>query len=130
MKDVNLDCATCPSCQVIGPLKPSGNQLAIVHLQPLDMMGFDFLGRFPDTVRGNKYIIISVDYFTRFLFGKAVPDSQGKSAVSLWMEVVIQFGWPRAVYMDNGAHFVSGEFAKVLSKLSVMHLPALKSHPQ
>ena len=129
-KDVNVYCATCPSCQMIGPLKPSVSQLAIAHLQPLDMMGFDFVGRFPETARGNKYIIIGVDYFTRFLFGKAVPDSQGKSAVSLLMEVVKQFGWPRAVYTDNGAHFVSGEFAKVLSKLSVIHLPAPKSHPQ
>jgi len=129
-KDVNLYCSTCPSCQMVGPLKPSVSQMAIVHLQPLDMMGFDFVGRFPETPRGNRYIIIGVDYFTRFLFGKAVPDSQGKSAVSLLMEVVKQFGWPRTVYTDNGAHFVSGEFAKVLRMLSVVHLPAPKSHPQ
>ena len=34
------------------------------------------------------------------------------------------------MYTDNGTHFVSSEFAKVLSKLSVIHLPAPKSHPQ
>ena len=34
------------------------------------------------------------------------------------------------MYTDNGAHFVSGKFAKVLSKLSIIHLPALKLHPQ
>ena len=129
-KDVNVYCSTCPSCQLIGPLKPSVSQMAIVHLQPLDMMGFDFVGRFPDTARGNKYIIIAVDYFTRFLFAQAVPDRQGKSAVSLLIHIVQQFGWPRAVYTDNGTHFVSGQFAKVLSKLSVIHLPAPKSHPQ
>jgi len=77
---------------MVGPLKPSASQLAIVHLQPLDMMGFDFIGRFPYTARGNKYIIIGVDYFTRFLLGKAVPDSEGKSPVSLLMEVVKPFG--------------------------------------
>lgn len=113
---------------MVGPLKLSVSQLAIVHLQPLDIIGYDFMGRFPDTARGNKYIIIGVDDITRFLFGKAVPDSEGKSAVSLLMEVIKQFGWPRAVYTDNGAHFVSGEFAKVLPMLRVMHLPAPKSH--
>ena len=46
------------------------------------------------------------------------------------MEVVKQFSWPRTVYTDNGAHFVSGEFAKVLRMLSVIHLPAPKSHLQ
>jgi len=40
------------------------------------------------------------------------------------------FGWPRAVYTDNGAHFVSGEFAKLLRMLSVIHIPAPKAHPQ
>ena len=73
-------------------MKPSVSQLRIVHLQPLDMMGFDFVGRFPETARGNKYIIIGIDYFTRVLFSKAVSDCQGKSAVSLLMEIVKQFG--------------------------------------
>jgi len=129
-KDVRVHCATCPSCQLIGPLKPSVSQMAIVHLQPLDMMGFDFVGRFPDTPRGNKYIVIGVDYFTGFMFAQAVPDNQGKSAVALLMRIVKLFGWPRAVYTDNGAHFVSGEFAKTLQNFHVVHLPAPKSHPQ
>ena len=129
-KDITVYCATCPSCQMIGPLRPSVSQMAILHLQPLDMMGFDFVGRFPETPRSNRYIIIGVDYFTRFLFAKAVPDSQGKSAVALLLEIVKQFGWPRAVYTDNGAHFVSGQFANLLKRLSVAHLPAPKSHPQ
>ena len=129
-KDVNLYCVTCSSCQMVGPLKPSVSQMAIVHLQPLDMMGFDFVGRFPESPRGNKYIIIGVDYFSRYLFGKAVPDSQGKSAVALLTEVVNYFGWPRAVYTDNGAHFVSGAFAEVLRRFSVIHIPAPKAHPQ
>jgi len=115
---------------MIGPLRPSVSQMAILHLQPLDMMGFDFVGRFPETPRSNRYIIIGVDYFTRCLFAKAVPDSQGKSAVALLLEIVKQFGWPRAVYTDNGAHFVSGEFANLLKRLSVAHLPAPKLHPQ
>jgi len=46
------------------------------------------------------------------------------------MEVVKQFGWPRTVYTDNGEYFFSGEFAKVLRMLSIIHLPAPKSHPQ
>ena len=91
---------------MIAPLKPSVSQMAIVHLQPLDMMGFDFVGRFPDSPRGNKYIVIGVDYFTRFLFAEPIPVSQGKSAVALLMRVARMFGSPRAVYTDNGAHFV------------------------
>ena len=115
---------------MIGPLRPSVSQMAILHLQPLDKMGFDFVGRFPETPRSNRYIIIGVDYFIRFLFGKAVPGSQGKSAVALLLEIVKLFGGPRALYTDNGAHFVSGEFANLLKHLSVVHLPAPKSQPQ
>jgi len=76
VKDVNVYCTSCSSCQLIGPLKPSVGQMAILHLQSLYMMGLDFVGRFPDTPRGNKYIIIGVDYFTRFLFAQAVKESQ------------------------------------------------------
>jgi len=63
--------------------------MAIVNLQPLDVMGFDFVGRFPDTPRRNRYIFIGVDYFTRVLFAQAVLESQGKSAVSLLMRIVV-----------------------------------------
>jgi len=52
-KDIIVYCATCPSCQMIGPLKQLVSQMAILHLQPLDMMGFDCVGRFPETPRGN-----------------------------------------------------------------------------
>ena len=113
-KDVHVHCAKCPSCQSIGPLKPSVIQLAIMHLQPLDMMGFDFVGRIPDTPRGNKYIVIGIDHFTGFLFAQVVPDSHGKSAIALLMRKVKMLGWPRVVYTDNGAHFVQGEFAQML----------------
>jgi len=91
-KDVNLYGATWPSCQMVGPLKPWVSKLRIVHLQPLDIMGFDFVGRFPETAHCNKYIIIRLNYFTRFLFTKAVPNCQGKSAMSLLIEIVKQFG--------------------------------------
>jgi len=104
--------------------------MAIMPLQPLDLMGFDIVGRFPDTPRGNKYIVIAVDYFTRFLFARAVPDSQGRSAVALLITVVRMFGWMRAVYTNNGTHFVQGEFGKQLQRFHVVHLPAPKSHPQ
>jgi len=103
--------------------------MAIVHLQPLNMMGFDCVERFPESPQGNKYIIIVVDYFSRFLFGNTVPDSQGKSAVVLLTEVVHYFGWPRVVYTDNCAHFVSGAFAEVLRRFSLIHIDAPKPHP-
>jgi len=54
------------------------------------MMGFDLVGRFPDTPRKNRYIIIGVDYFTGVLFPQAVLESHGKSAVSLLMRMVIK----------------------------------------
>jgi len=88
-KDVMLYYATCSSCKLIGLLKPSVSQMAIVHLQPLDMIRFDFVESFPDTPRRNRYIIIGVDYFTRVLLAKAVLESSEKSAVSLLLRLVV-----------------------------------------
>ena len=94
------------------------------------MIGFDFVRRLSDTSRRNKYIIISFDYFTEFLLAQVVPDSQGKSALSLLIWIVPQFMWPWVVYTDNCTYFVSGEFAILLTKLSIIYLSALKSHTQ
>src|SRR5690606_35591041 len=42
-------------------------------LSPFETVGIDFLGPFPLSSDGNRYIIVSVDYLTKYSETKAVP---------------------------------------------------------
>ena len=77
-----------------------------------------------------KYIVIAVDYFSRFLFTAPVTYASGDSTVSLLLEQIVRpFGWPGSMYTDNGTHFVSRVFARLLQDNLVRHFPAPKTHP-
>lgn len=130
-RDVHY-CRSCRECQLVGPLRLSADILPIVHLQPLDMIGFDFFGPINPVSRpdGHRYIINAVDYFTRYLFAQPVMAATGASAVGLLVNQIVQpFGWPLAVYTDNGQHFAQGQFLQLLQRYSVKHFPAPKTHP-
>ena len=96
------------------------------------MIGMDYIGPItPASLHSNcKYIIIAVDYFSRFLFAQAVTNATGENAIRLLTEQIVRcFGWPGSVYTDNGPHFVSGVFASTLRGQFIQHFPAPKSHP-
>lgn len=70
-KDVTQWCRSCDACQRLGPLRPSSIISPVMQLQPMDMMGLDFIGPFnPESEGGGKYILIAVDYFSRYLWAR------------------------------------------------------------
>jgi hypothetical protein len=131
-KDTPIFCRSCQNCQYYGPKKPSQIQKPILHLQPLDMIGIDYLGPFNPVCEGtnNRYVILVVDYFSRFAWARAVECNDGETAVRFLLEEIVKvFGWPASVYSDNGPHFVQGVLPQVLAANGVRHFPAPKSHP-
>lgn len=92
---------------MLGPLKPAQGLLPIVHMQPLDCIGCDYIGLFlPISVNGSQFIIIGVDYMIRVLFARVVPSATSANTVSFFeQQIADKFGWPRAIYNDNGSHF-------------------------
>ena len=129
-RDIKEFCRTCPQCQMLGPLRPSQGLLPIVHLQPMDCLGIDYIGPFTPIARsGARFIIIGVDYFTRFLFARAVPAATSSNTVAFVEdEIVRPFGWPRAFYHDNGSHFLKF-FKDKLAEMQVKQITAPTTHP-
>ncbi|GJV61868.1 reverse transcriptase domain-containing protein [Tanacetum coccineum] len=54
----------------------TSSQLAIVDL-PGDITGIDFMGPFPSS-RGNKYILVAVDYLSKWVEAKALPANDAR----------------------------------------------------
>lgn len=130
-RDVAYYCRSCPSCQRVGPLRPSQELLPILQLQPMDLMGMDFIGPLAPVAEGTgaRYVLIVVDYFTRYLFTKSMPSSTSEEVVKFLTHIAESVGWPRAIYNDNGSHFVSSETQNLLRAKGVKQFPAPKSHP-
>ena len=109
IQDTAEFCRSCTDCQFFGPWKSSQPVLPILHLQPMDMLGMDYLGPLsPKPESGNRYILVMVDYFSRHCWAKAMNANSGAEAVQAITDLSRTFGWPRSIYTDNGTHFAQG----------------------
>nr|GEX15508.1 reverse transcriptase domain-containing protein [Tanacetum cinerariifolium] len=91
--------------------------------------GIDFMGPFLSS-RGNKYILVVVDYLSKWVEAKALPTNDGRVVCKFLKNLFARFGTPRAIISDRRTHFCNDQFAKIMQKLGVTHRLATPYHPQ
>ncbi|GJR90274.1 reverse transcriptase domain-containing protein [Tanacetum coccineum] len=80
--------------------------------------------------RGNKYILVAVDYLSKWVEAKALPTNDARVVVKFLKSLFSRFGAPRAIISDRGTHFCNDKFDKVMSKYGVTHRLSTPYHPQ
>ncbi|GKC11036.1 reverse transcriptase domain-containing protein [Tanacetum coccineum] len=94
-----------------------------------NVWGIDFMGPFPSS-RGNKYILVVVDYLSKRVEAKALPTNDARVVVKILKSLFARFGTPRAIISDRGTHFCNDQFSKVMLKYGVTHRLSTAYHPQ
>ncbi|KAJ8352500.1 hypothetical protein SKAU_G00239760 [Synaphobranchus kaupii] len=131
--DVELHVQCCDSCTAQkGPSQRSRAPLQ-QHLvgAPMERVGVDVLGPFPVTDSGNRYILVAMDYFTKWPKAFAIPDqSAATTAERLVEEMFTRFGAPAELHSDQGRNFESQLMAEVCKRLGVTKTRTTPLHPQ
>nr|GEU39772.1 reverse transcriptase domain-containing protein [Tanacetum cinerariifolium] len=104
-------------------------QNAIQVCEIFDVWGIDFIGSFPSS-RGNKYILLAVDYLSKWVEAKALPTNNARVVCKFLKSLFARFETPRAIISDRGKHFCNDQFAKVMLKYGGTHRLATVYHPQ
>nr|GFC15082.1 reverse transcriptase domain-containing protein [Tanacetum cinerariifolium] len=91
-----------------------------------DVWGINFMGPFSSS-RGNKYILVAVDYLSKWVKAKALPTNDARVVCKFLKSLFARFGAPRAIISDCGTHY---QFAKVMLKYRVTHCLYTAYHPQ
>nr|GEV21796.1 DNA-directed DNA polymerase [Tanacetum cinerariifolium] len=84
---------------------------------------------FPSS-RGNKYILVVVDYLSKWVEAKALPTNDARVVCKFLKSLFAGFGATRAIISDRGTHFCNDQFAKVMLKYGVTHRLSTAYHPQ
>ncbi|GJS21559.1 reverse transcriptase domain-containing protein [Tanacetum coccineum] len=121
-KDAYEFVKTCDACQRQGKISQRDEmpQNVIQVCEIFDLWGIDFMGPFPSS-RGNKYILVAVDYLSKWVEAKALPTNDARVVVKFLKSLFSRFGAPRAIISDRGTHFCNDKFDKVMSKYGVTH---------
>nr|GEU38418.1 reverse transcriptase domain-containing protein [Tanacetum cinerariifolium] len=78
----------------------------------------------------NKYILVAVDYLSKWVKAKALPTNDGRVVCKFLKSLFARFRTPRAIINDCGTHFCNDQFTKVMLKYGVTHRLATAYHPQ
>ncbi|XP_070055472.1 uncharacterized protein [Nicotiana tomentosiformis] len=80
---------------------------------------------------GNTYILVVVDYLSKWVKAVAFHNNEARSVVAfLKKNIFTRFGTPRAVISDGGSHFCNDAFDTLLSKYGVTRKVPTPYHPQ
>lgn len=132
-KDVESWCRNCHFC---GSKKPPPKKWR-AHLQqynvgaPLERIGMDILGPFPRTSRGNKYLLVIGDYFTKWLDAIPVKDQEAITIAKAFVDRIVSiFGIPLQLHTDQGSNFESTVFKQICNLLGIQKTRTTPLHPQ
>nr|GFA57435.1 reverse transcriptase domain-containing protein [Tanacetum cinerariifolium] len=118
---------SCDACQRQGKISQR-DEMPQNSIHVCDI--FDVYGGPFSSSRGNKYILVAVDYSSEWVEAKALPTNDAQFVCKFLKSLFARFGTPRAIISDRGTHFCNDQFAKVMLKCSVTHRRATAYHPQ
>ena len=87
---------------------------------PMERVPLDFLGPLPKTPRGNEYVLMMVDQFTKWMGCVPLPSQTAevtaKAAVDGFFS---RFGYPFQIFTDRGRNFGSNLFTAICEALEI-----------
>nr|GEV44849.1 hypothetical protein [Tanacetum cinerariifolium] len=121
----------CDSCQRQGKIsqKDEMPQNSIQICEIFDVWGIDFMGPFSSS-KGNRYILVAVDYLSKWVEAKALPTNDARVVVKFLKSLFSWFGTPKAIISDRGTYFCNEQFSRVMAKYGVTHRLSTAYHPQ
>jgi transposase InsO family protein len=98
---------------------------------PFAKWGVDVVGSMSVGKGGRKFLVVVVDYFTKWAEAEALAAITTTNITSfLWKSVVCRFGIPHAFVTDNGKQFDYEPFRKWCSKLRIRNYYASVLYPK
>nr|GFB33899.1 reverse transcriptase domain-containing protein [Tanacetum cinerariifolium] len=87
------------------------------------------MGPFP-SLKGNKYILVAVDYLSKWVEAKELSTNDARVVVKFLKSLFSRFGTPKAIISDRGTYFCNDQFSRVMLKYEVTHRLSNAYHPQ
>nr|GEW01308.1 transcription initiation factor IIB-2 [Tanacetum cinerariifolium] len=132
-KDARDMIRKCSDCQIHRPVTrhPQQPLTPIMAPWPFYKWGIDIAGPFLKRPGKVKFLIVAMDYFTKWIEAKAVATITGGQVKKfVWDNIVCRFGIPDEIISDNGKLFSDNPFKDWCDKLNITQRFASVKHPQ
>eukprot|EP00118_Oscarella_pearsei_P017903 m.180288 g.180288 ORF g.180288 m.180288 type:complete len:1472 (+) comp39243_c0_seq11:859-5274(+) len=130
VKSFVRSCLECQARKTPQPTKAGELQLFSAS-KPFEVVGIDICGPLPRTVSGNRYIVVIVDRFSRWVELAAVSDITAPTVADVVVDkIVLRHGCPAQLLSDRGTQFTSQLFKRMSTRLGFKKVFTSPYHPQ
>ena len=129
-KDTELYCRSCMVCQRSKLPMPTPVPMTNIPIgRPWQMLAVDVL-QVPVSSRGNRYLLVIQDYFTKWAEAIPMPNQTAECIAGILIDLFSRFGIPEILHSDQGANFESTMIQRVCAAFGVLKSRTTAYHPQ
>ena len=130
--DVTEWCKACHvCCAKKGPQRKPQAPLQIYRVgAPMERIAIDIASPLPTTSSGNRYILVAMDYFTKWPETYAIPNQEATTVAKKLVEFFARFGIPNELHSDQGRNFESSVFKECCTLMGVRKTRTTALHPE
>lgn len=130
-KEIRKRIQGCETCAISKP--PQNSQVGFLasHVvqKPFQRMYIDFVGPLPRSKAGNKFVLVCVDAFTRFVWLVPSGGATTQIVINKLQNIFGTFGPPETLVTDNATAFTSNQFKEFCLGLGIKHITTTPYYP-
>ena len=123
----------CDKCQRYGTVQrlPAERMTTIASPWPFAQWGIDIVGPLPQGKGQVKFLLVAIDYFTKWVEAEALATiTEARIRSFVWKNIICRSGIPLTIISDNGRQFDSQGFKEFCSNLGIKNQFSSPGHPQ
>ncbi|GBM90897.1 Retrovirus-related Pol polyprotein from transposon 412 [Araneus ventricosus] len=131
--DVEKWCRECHACGARkGPKTRTKGRLQRYNVgTTFERMALDILGPLPVTTKGNRYLLVLMDYFTKWPEAIPITDQEASTvAEELVRARISRYGVPMILHSDRGTNFNSALFTELCKLFGILKTRTTALHPE
>lgn len=133
---IETDCADyvrkCISCQSHGNdfRIPPEKHHEIISPWSFAQWGMDIAGLLPTGKSQCKFLLVAVDYFTKWIEAEALASITAQKVQKFIWQLICRFGIPKRIITDNSRQFIKWKLEEFLTSMGIQHVTSSVEHPQ
>ena len=129
VREYILSCDTCQRVKISHAVHNPPMQI-IESRFPFEIITSDIAGEFKESKRGNKWILVIVDHFTKWADAHAMPDATAKTVANCLIDTMLKYGFADQIITDQGTNYQSELLQHMYDLLDTYKTRTTAYHPQ
>jgi transposase InsO family protein len=115
----------------VHPKKSAGQLQLFPASKPFAITHLDIYGPRTETLSGNKYVLVIIDRFTRWLELIAMLDMLAETVANMFFnKIICRFSCPEKLITDRGSQVTSKLMRRLCERLGIRNLYTTAYHPR